>query len=76
MSAQQKALSTIRSLPKNMVFHTAPSLVNCSYAYVTCRPNIGYAVVTLSKFASAPHSSHYTLLRKVAKYLRQTRDTP
>ena len=40
------------------------------YAYVTCRPDIGYAVVTLSKFSTCPHDVHYALLKKVAKYLR------
>ncbi|KAG7340746.1 reverse transcriptase RNA-dependent DNA polymerase [Nitzschia inconspicua] len=33
------------------------------YAYITCRPDIGYAVVTLSKFASAPHAYHYSCLK-------------
>ncbi|HEY9819031.1 MAG TPA: Ty1/Copia family ribonuclease HI, partial [Candidatus Obscuribacterales bacterium] len=44
------------------------------YAYVTCRPDIGYAAVTLSKFSINPHDIHYTLLKKVAKYLRQTKE--
>ena len=43
------------------------------YAYVTCRPDIGYAVITLSKFASAPAAFHFSMLKKVAKYLRRTR---
>ncbi|MCE2995760.1 MAG: hypothetical protein LW863_09190 [Flammeovirgaceae bacterium] len=42
------------------------------YAYVTCRPDIGYACVTLSKFASHPADNHYILLKGVAKYLRRT----
>ena len=42
------------------------------YAYVTCRPDIGYAVTTLSKFSTKPSDYHYVQLRKVAKYLRQT----
>ena len=40
------------------------------YAYVTCHPDIGYAVATLSKFASKPSQVHYTFLKGVAKYLR------
>ena len=43
------------------------------YAYVTCRPDIGYAIVTLSKFASCPHDVHFSLLRSVARYLRETK---
>jgi hypothetical protein len=42
------------------------------YAYVTSRPDIGYAVTTLSKFAGCPSSTHYTHLKNVAKYLRRT----
>ena len=44
------------------------------YAYVTCRPDIGYAVTTLSKFSSAPAKIHYSLLKNIAKYLRRTID--
>jgi hypothetical protein len=43
------------------------------YAYVTCRPDIGYAVITLSKFAAAPSDFHFSMLKKVTKYLRRTR---
>ena len=42
------------------------------YAYITCRPDIGYAITTLSKFSSAPSAYHYRLLKGVAKYLRST----
>ena len=42
------------------------------YAYTSCRPDIGYAVVTLSKFATCPSELHYTYLKGVAKYLRTT----
>jgi hypothetical protein len=43
------------------------------YAYVTCRPDIGYAVITLSKFAACPSGYHFSMLKKVAKYLRRTK---
>jgi len=43
------------------------------YAYVTCRPDIGYSTVTLSKFSLTPHDVHYGMLKKIAKYLRQTK---
>ena len=42
------------------------------YAYVTVRPDIGYAITTLSKFSTAPSAYHYKQLRHVAKYLRST----
>ena len=41
------------------------------YTYITCQPDIGYAV-TLSKFSSAPTKYHYKLLKGVAKYLCNT----
>jgi hypothetical protein len=42
------------------------------FAYVTCRPDIGYAITTLSKFATCPADIHYTSLKGLAKYLRKT----
>ena len=42
------------------------------YAYTSCRPDIGYAVVTLSKYAGCPDHIHYAYLKGVAKYLRRT----
>jgi len=44
------------------------------YAYVTCRPDIGYATITLSKFSTCPHDHHFALLKKVAECLRATKD--
>jgi len=43
-------------------------------AYVTCRPDIGYATITLSKFSTCPHDHHFAMLKKVAKCLRATKD--
>ena len=42
------------------------------YVYITCCPDIGYAITILSKFSSEPSSFHYKLLRGVAKYLQST----
>ena len=44
-----------------------------SCACVTCRPDIGCAVITLSKFSTCPADMHFTVLKKVAKYLRATK---
>lgn len=33
------------------------------FAYMTCRPDIGYAVTTFSKFFGAPSSYHFQLLK-------------
>ena len=44
------------------------------YAYVTCQPNIGYAITTMSKFSTKPSKYHYELLKGIAKYLRETKE--
>jgi len=37
------------------------------HAYITCRPDIGYAFIMLSKFSTCPHDHHFAMLKKVAK---------
>ena len=44
------------------------------YAYVSCRPDIGYPITLLSKYASSPSAYHYDKLTGIAKYLHTTRD--
>jgi len=44
------------------------------FAYVLCRPDIGYTVTTLAKFSTAPNALHYKSLKHLAIYLRQTQD--
>ena len=39
------------------------------YVYITCRPDIGYAITTLSKFFLKPFIFHYKLLHSVTKYI-------
>lgn len=41
-------------------------------AYMTCRPDIGYAVTILSKISSTPSEYYYGLLKQVGIYLRDT----
>ena len=43
------------------------------YAYVTCRPDIGYAITTMSKFSNKPSERHYKLSKGIATYLCETR---
>ena len=43
------------------------------YAYITCRPDIGYAITSFSEFSTRPSAVQYKLLWGVAKYLRNTR---
>ena len=44
------------------------------FAYVLCRPDVGYAVTTLAKFSTAPNALCYKSLKHLAIYLRQTQD--
>ena len=44
------------------------------YMYIVCRPNIGYAITTKSKFSTQPSTSHYKLLKGIVKYLGETKD--
>jgi hypothetical protein len=44
------------------------------YAYVVARPDIGYAVTTLARFSDHPAKIHYDALRRVARYLRMTKN--
>ena len=60
-------------LEKKKEFNYCTLLGELMYAYITCCPDIGYAVTKLSKFSLAPTEYHYyTLLRGVAIYLQNT----
>jgi hypothetical protein len=61
-------------LEKKMKFGYRAGIGELIYAYVTCRPDIGYAVAELAKFSSNPAEDHYAAVRRVFKYLRQSKD--
>ena len=61
-------------LQKKKGFKYRSLLGELMFAYVTCRPDIGYHVTTLSKFSQAPAPIHYDALKNVARYLRATID--
>lgn len=44
------------------------------YAYVTCCPDIGYAITTMNKSSAKPSTLHCHYLKGIAKYLRLTKD--
>jgi hypothetical protein len=62
------------ALAEKMKFAFRTLLGELLYAYVTCRPDIGYAVVTLSKFSTCPSEAHYIYLKNIARYLRRTKN--
>ena len=42
--------------------------------YVTCRPDIGYTITTMSKFSTKSSKYQYELFKGIIKYLRETKD--
>jgi len=56
-------------LEKKSGFTYRTLLGEMMYAYVTCQPDIGYDITTVSKFSLKPHAIHYAYLKGVAKYL-------
>ena len=43
-------------------------------SYVTCQPDISYAITTMSKLSIKLSKCHYELLNGIAKYLQNTKD--
>lgn len=44
------------------------------YVYVVARPDIGFAVTLLARFSDHPAKVHFDSLRRLARYLRMTKD--
>jgi len=63
-----------KALAQHMGYGYRSVLGEILFAYVLCRPDIGYAVTTLAKFSTAPNELHYKALKHLAIYLRQTQD--
>ena len=63
-----------KELEQRMGFGYRSVLGEILFAYVLCRPDIGYAVTTLAKFSTSPNELHYKSLKHLAIYLRQTQD--
>ena len=59
-------------LEKSKGFFYPNVLGKLKYIYITCQPNIGYTITTLSKRSSGPSTYHYKLLRGVTKYFLST----
>ena len=62
-----------KNLEREIGFSYRQVLGELIYAYIVCRLDIGYAVVLLSRFASAPAREHYLTLKGICKYLRRTK---
>ena len=44
------------------------------WAYVCTRPDLGFSVLTLSRFSSNPTREHYSALKRVYQYLQDTKN--
>ena len=52
-----------RRLEQDVRYSFRQVLGKLTYAYVLCRPDIGYAVTLLSHYSTAPHQEHYVTLK-------------
>ena len=64
--------SEFHALEKASGFSYRTVLGEMMYLYITARPDIGFAITTLSKFSSCPSAYHYSKLKGVTKYLQST----
>lgn len=60
------------ALEQEMGFSYRQALGEALFAMVTCRPDISFPVIKLSKFANRPAKEHYAALKKLFRYLRST----
>jgi hypothetical protein len=63
-----------RHLEQDVGYSFCQVLGELTYAYVLCRPDIGYAVTLLSRYSTVPHREHYLALKHICKYLRSTKE--
>lgn len=59
-------------LQRKMGFNYRQAIGELLYAMVTCRPDIGYACIKLSQYATDPAEIHYEAVRNIFSYLAQT----
>jgi len=62
-----------KQIEKDVGFSYCQVLGELIYAYIVCCIDIGYALVFLSRFSTAPAKEHYLALKGVCKYLHCTK---
>jgi len=62
------------ALAEKMTFSYRQAIGELIWAMITCRPDISFATVKLSQFASNPAEIHYKAVKDVFRYLRATKD--
>ena len=73
-AAPLEGTDTSQALEMSMGFSYRSVLGALIYAYVVARPDIGYTISTLARFSDHPAKIHYDALRRVARYLRMTKN--
>ena len=61
-------------LEEEMGFSYHVAIGEAMFAMVTCRPDIAFSVIKLSKFCNAPAREHYLAVKNLFRYLRATID--
>ena len=61
-------------LENDMGYSYRQALGEVLFAMVTCRPDISFCVIKLSKYSNNPGREHYLALKSIFKYLRCTMD--
>ena len=72
MSAQSPSTTEEYAKMKNIPYHEAVG--SLMYASLGTRPDITFAVQTMSRFSSKPGTTHWEAVRRVFHYLKGTRD--
>jgi hypothetical protein len=65
---------SIQSLSPSEKAEYREGIGSLMYVCVGSRPDISYAVTTLSRFVESPRSTHLIAMRRVFRYLKATRD--
>ena len=61
-------------LNRSEILHYREAIGSLMYAAISTRPDISFAVSTLSHFMEAPRSTHWKAILQVFKYLKGTRE--
>ena len=59
-------------LQKEMGFSYRQTIGEVLFVAITCRPDIVYAIIKLSKYSTKPARIHYITLKRIFRYLRDT----
>ena len=61
-------------IEKELGFTYRQAVGEIIYAMITCRPDVSFAIIKLSQYATKPASIHYTALQHLYRYLVATKE--